>query len=723
MPTDVAKGRLDPQSGEPSTGYISATDIKAAFDDLESAWKADDAVIRAVADAAAAAAVSAGGDTTLIYVKAYGAVGNGTTDDTAAIQAALNAVPSTGGIVIFQKGTYLINAPLVVKSYTHIVGAEAASRYFGYATTSMPSNCAVKVGTSFAGTQVWQINSGVTAISMQNLTTIGGPNRLNTSSAPIHGVNFIGAGTEQNALIRSCAFVGLSGDGIRGQIFAARMDGIYIGGCGGWGMNASLRFTDLFVKNTYIAGNVTGGVSIAGTTNSGLVTFESVRVERSGFDSAVPTTPTNPNAPGIYLRRINDSKFIAVDTDGNTGDGVNISCASGAHLYNVHFVGCDFRRDGMGTAQGSSPGEFAAIKVVGQAAGTAEVSHVSFIDCTTQAAKASDSGSYPSYNHPKYGLWAQKTSFIKVIGGRYQGQASALYAGGGAFGATNYRPQMYLQDLGIMTLPQAPTSGLPTDPLTSMMVFDTTRKVPVWWDGDSWNTWAGGASVDPAIFNAKGDLLAASASDTPAVRTVGEDGQVLVGRSTNAVGLAYVDQVGAGVRPWATVWFGSEYGTDTGTSVALTQNQLVAIPLEIPKDMWVSTAGIHVATAGSAGATIRLGMYSDNGGPVNLLADFGTVAADSTGAKSTSALGTSVLLRSGLVWLVCALQGAGGAAVRAQVRPLTIPSGSAAAVLGAPVCTWVDTTSVTGALPSTFTLPGAPSGATAPSIVLRRATS
>lgn len=42
----------------------------------------------------------------------FGAVGNGTTDDTAAIQAAINAQPATGGSVYFPIGTYRITAAL-----------------------------------------------------------------------------------------------------------------------------------------------------------------------------------------------------------------------------------------------------------------------------------------------------------------------------------------------------------------------------------------------------------------------------------------------------------------------------------------------------------------------------------------------------------------------------------------------------------------------------------
>ena len=54
-----------------------------------------------------------------VSVKDYGAVGNGTTDDTTAIQNALD----NGGCVYFPEGVYKITQPIVVDQSVHIMGA------------------------------------------------------------------------------------------------------------------------------------------------------------------------------------------------------------------------------------------------------------------------------------------------------------------------------------------------------------------------------------------------------------------------------------------------------------------------------------------------------------------------------------------------------------------------------------------------------------------------
>ncbi|MGI8858359.1 MAG: glycosyl hydrolase family 28-related protein [Thermomicrobiales bacterium] len=67
----------------------------------------------------------------VIDVKQHGAMGDGKTDDTAAIQAAIDAVPATGGAVSFPSGTYIV-APgktvgIVIKSNLLLMGAGAGS--------------------------------------------------------------------------------------------------------------------------------------------------------------------------------------------------------------------------------------------------------------------------------------------------------------------------------------------------------------------------------------------------------------------------------------------------------------------------------------------------------------------------------------------------------------------------------------------------------------------
>ncbi len=65
----------------------------------------------------------------------FGAVGNGTNDDTAAIQAALNNAGSNGGVVFLPQGNYRINSSLVVPAQTSLVGVwrapTAFSQYLG----------------------------------------------------------------------------------------------------------------------------------------------------------------------------------------------------------------------------------------------------------------------------------------------------------------------------------------------------------------------------------------------------------------------------------------------------------------------------------------------------------------------------------------------------------------------------------------------------------------
>ena len=57
-----------------------------------------------------------------ISIKDFGAAGDGVTDDTAAIQAAFDAVPSEGGFVLFPVGTYIVTDPILLPTRTSTLG-------------------------------------------------------------------------------------------------------------------------------------------------------------------------------------------------------------------------------------------------------------------------------------------------------------------------------------------------------------------------------------------------------------------------------------------------------------------------------------------------------------------------------------------------------------------------------------------------------------------------
>jgi len=62
-----------------------------------------------------------------VNVKTEGATGDGVTDDTAAIQSAIDSVPSTGGTVVFPEGEYLLTATLTSSNKPICLSGEGIS--------------------------------------------------------------------------------------------------------------------------------------------------------------------------------------------------------------------------------------------------------------------------------------------------------------------------------------------------------------------------------------------------------------------------------------------------------------------------------------------------------------------------------------------------------------------------------------------------------------------
>lgn len=74
----------------------------------------------------------------VVNVKDYGAKGDGTTYDTAAVQAAANAIPAGGGVLYIPAGTYLTNGTVILKSNTMVCGDGPGSVLLGGASWNAP---------------------------------------------------------------------------------------------------------------------------------------------------------------------------------------------------------------------------------------------------------------------------------------------------------------------------------------------------------------------------------------------------------------------------------------------------------------------------------------------------------------------------------------------------------------------------------------------------------
>jgi hypothetical protein len=111
--------------------------------------------------------VNAGIGLGIFNVKAYGAVGNGVTDDTAAIQRAITAcVAAGGGIVWFPAGIYVCNGPYTPQQHTGEIIFQGAGMY---ATTLLATTGVNEVLKVQMPCEVWDMTVDAGAIAVNGL--------------------------------------------------------------------------------------------------------------------------------------------------------------------------------------------------------------------------------------------------------------------------------------------------------------------------------------------------------------------------------------------------------------------------------------------------------------------------------------------------------------------------------------------------------------------------
>jgi hypothetical protein len=129
--------------------------------------------------------------------KAYGAKGDGTTDDTAAIQAAVNALGSQGGVVYLPPGNYLLNSNPVN------LGAPVTIQGAGHGATS------IRIGSGFTGGSAFTVSSDDCMLAGLQLR---GNSSTTTSNPACHGVTATGV---LEFRVFNCTFQYINGYALR----------------------------------------------------------------------------------------------------------------------------------------------------------------------------------------------------------------------------------------------------------------------------------------------------------------------------------------------------------------------------------------------------------------------------------------------------------------------------------------------------------------------------
>jgi hypothetical protein len=152
-----------------------------------------------------------------------------------------------------------------------------------------------------------------------------------------------------------------------------------------------------------------------------------------------------------------------------------------------------------------------------------------------------------------------------------------------------------------------------------------------------------------SVIDAKGDLYVGTANDTTARQAVGTDGFGLVADSTLTNGLGWKVRSSLGIYPRAGY---SPCGviTTVRSSKSATLNTMFLTPVYLLVGATLTGLAFEV-TANIATAVTRLGIYGSDaamlptGSPI---ADYGTVASDTTGTKTAV---VSTPLAPGLYWI------------------------------------------------------------------------
>lgn len=203
----------------------------------------------------------------VLNVRSYGATGDGATDDSSAIAAAIAAVPADGGTVYFPAGTYMV--PKTVG----LTCAVSNVRFAGDTAGSV-----LKYSLASGATKVLLDITSVSNIVVENLTFDGNAAAL-TGFVP----TMLRVKQSSNVSIRNCRFIESTGTGI------GLTDATYVWITGNYfhtldysGINLALN-TDpgVYNENIWITDNYLEDCQLAAVAGNGAIQVRSIGLHRN----------------------------------------------------------------------------------------------------------------------------------------------------------------------------------------------------------------------------------------------------------------------------------------------------------------------------------------------------------------------------------------------------------------------------------------------------------
>ena len=340
----------------------------------------------------------------VVNVKDYGALGNNTTDDYAAITRAISGCP-TGGVVYFPPGQYVVTDTIAIPANITIRGSWGTRwpQYGGINVYLKP-----KFG-SFLGDSLLKATE-TDGWRLENITLQSG-RATGPASAVVHGLYCVGAVKAvriQNVMINNMSGHGLFTDSTaNGWAGGWEVSHLNVMNCAqdGWRSDnsgsQSFAFSDSRIFSTECGANSGNGFYWAGLAATDFIGLQST-FNTGGYGFAVVGSCSNVN-------------FTACQTDRSKKDGfyLNIPEATSAIAPAPHIAlltSCTASRDGKNANGGQ--GGYAGFRVVGTSTSSPNIP-VSLTGCQVHISKDDDGSGQLS---PDYGLLADNGRRVLVNG-------------------------------------------------------------------------------------------------------------------------------------------------------------------------------------------------------------------------------------------------------------------------------------------------------------------